>query len=122
MTIDHKKTFESALWRTATERTLDAARRPAIRAIVARTGNSEQKVAAFLDSREGTALLAYALGVAIPQIPQLASPKWLRLSRELRVLGAKQLTDLAAEQFVDPLIKALEEVAGELPELPSAES
>lgn len=109
---------KSAVVRTSTRKLVQAVKKPLVAVLMARADKeTANKVGAFLNTREGEALLAGVLGLAQLIIPRLNTPTFTTLGEELRTSSLTFLTDLAADSLVDPLIDAFSEASKDLTNL-----
>jgi hypothetical protein len=102
-----------AAWRVAGGQLVKLAREPLVAALSRQLGPGDQalqaKLAAFLQTELGTAVLASLLSLglsALPQMPGLG-PAPERLARELRVRAMADAGDVAADVVLGPLRQVL---------------
>lgn len=105
------KTLQSdataAAWRTAGSQFVKLAREPLVGLLSRHLGPDDPafraRVAAFLETEIGTALLASLLSAGLAALPAVAGEVPQRLSRELRVRAMADAGDVVAEVLIGPL-------------------
>lgn len=96
-----------AAWRTAGSQFVKLARDPLV-ALISRhlapgDDSMRMKIAMFLQTEVGAALLASVLSIGLSAVPANAGPAPARLARELRVKAMADVGDLVAEVIMGPL-------------------
>lgn len=107
------KTLETdatdAAWRLAGSQFLKLAREPIIAFLARNLGEGENdasirgKIAAFLDTDIGEALMASLLSMGLSMLPQTTGDVPKRLARELRVRAMSEAGDVIADVLMGPL-------------------
>jgi hypothetical protein len=96
-----------AAWRTAGSQFVKLAREPLVGVLSRHLGPDDPsfraRVAAFLETEIGTALLASMLSAGLAAMPAVAGDVPQRLSRELRVRAMADAGDVVAEVLMGPL-------------------
>ncbi|MFO0659532.1 MAG: hypothetical protein U0165_06850 [Polyangiaceae bacterium] len=96
-----------AAWRTAGSQLVKLARDPLVGLISRHLAPGDEsirmKIALFLQTEVGTALLASVLSLGLSAMPNNAGPAPARLARELRVKAMADVGDLIAEVLMGPL-------------------
>lgn len=110
-----------AAWRTAGSQFVKLTRDP-LAAILARHLGPEDeavrnKIASFLQTEMGTAMLSAMLSVGLSALPGSAGDVPQRLARELRVRSMADAGDLAAELLMGPLRELMATTLRGMPEL-----
>jgi hypothetical protein len=100
-----------AAWRTAASQFVKAAREPLVGLLGRHLGPNDEalraKIAAFLTTELGGALLSGALSAALSALPEAAGPVPARLARELRVRALADAGDVMADVVMGPLRQVL---------------
>jgi hypothetical protein len=105
------KTLEAdatdAAWRTAGSQFIKLTREPLVallsRHLAPEDASLRARLAAFLETEIGTALLASVLSLGLSALPRGAGDVPERLARELRVRALADVGDLVAEVLMGPL-------------------
>lgn len=96
-----------AAWRTAGNQLIKLTREPLVGALSRHLGPEDeslrQKIAAFLTTEAGTAMLAGLLSVGLSALPATMGDSTQRLARELRVKAMADMGDLLADVVMGPL-------------------
>jgi hypothetical protein len=113
-----------AAWRVAAKQAAKSVKAPVVAALQ-RTTLPTGVVGFFvsqLDTNNGEAVLAFALGTVMGYVPQLGSdPKFIRLARELRVLGMDRFLSKVADVMLNPFREQLVDIVKAIPfETPTA--
>jgi hypothetical protein len=102
-----------ALWRVAAKQAVKSAKTPIVAFLEQQRFSSSlvQVFASQLDTDNGEAALAFVLGSLIPYIPRFGSDvKFIRLAKELRILGMENLLSKVADVVLNPLRDQLVEI------------
>jgi hypothetical protein len=121
-----KSDATDAVWRTAARQTVRSAKTPLV-ALLGRQALPPGVVGFLvsqLDTDNGEALLAFVLGTALTYVPQFGTdPKFVRLARELRILGMDNFISKVADVMLNPvreqLVDILKAVPLEMPNVPA---
>lgn len=105
------KTLQSdateAAWRTAGNQLVKLTREPLVGLLSRHLGPDDEsmrkKIADFLATEAGTALLAGMLSIGLSAMPTTTSDAPQRLARELRVKAMADMSDLVADVVMGPL-------------------
>ncbi|MCS6899886.1 MAG: hypothetical protein RMJ98_09450 [Myxococcales bacterium] len=105
------KTLQSdateAAWRTAGNQLVKLTREPLVGLLSRHLGPDDEsmrkKIADFLSTEVGTALLAGMLSIGLSAMPTTAGDAPQRLARELRVKAMADIGDLVADVLMGPL-------------------
>lgn len=96
-----------AAWRTAGSQFLKLTREPLVGLLSRHLGPNDEalrgRIAGFLETELGTALLAGMLSAALSALPRTAGPVPERLARELRVRAMADTADTVADVLMGPL-------------------
>lgn len=113
-----KEDTVDAAWRTAAKQTVKSAKVP-LGAFLCRQKLPKGVVgflASQLSTESGEAVLALVLGTGLTYVPQFGcDPKFVRLSKELRVLGMEVFTSKVADVVLNPMREYLADLIGGLP-------
>jgi hypothetical protein len=117
-----------AAWRTAASQFVKLTREPLVALLSRHLGPEDasvrNKIAAFLETEVGTALLTSVLSVGLSAMPGSTGEAPVRLARELRVKAMTDMGDVVADVLMGPLRQVmsiyLQDMPANLPELPSA--
>jgi hypothetical protein len=100
-----------AAWRTAASQFVKLAREPLVGLLTRHLAPGDDvmraKVAAFLTTELGGALLSVALSAALSALPESAGPVPSKLARELRVRALADAGDVLADVVMGPLRQVL---------------
>jgi hypothetical protein len=107
-----------AAWRVAAKQAAKSVKAPVVAALQRTT--LPTGVVGFavsqLDTANGEAVLAFVLGTVMGYVPQLGTdPKFIRLARELRVLGMDRFLSKVADVMLNPLREQLVEIVKAIP-------
>src|ERR1019366_7703315 len=107
-----------AAWRVAAKQAAKSVKAPVVAALqrtTLPTGGIGFFVSQF-DTDNGEAVLAFVLGTVMGYVPQLGTdPKFIRLARELRVLGMDRFLSKVADVMLNPLREQLVEIVKAIP-------
>jgi hypothetical protein len=96
-----------AAWRMAGSQFIKLAKEPIVALLSRHLGPDDEsmraKIAAFLDTELGTALLSSLLSVGLSALPLPPNDVSQRLSRELRIAGMARAGDAVADVLMGPL-------------------
>lgn len=96
-----------AAWRTAGSQFVKLAREPLVGLLSRHLGPNDEalrgRIAAFLETELGTAMLSAMLSAALGALPATAGEVPQRLSRELRVRAMADTADVLADVLMGPL-------------------
>jgi hypothetical protein len=117
-----------AAWRTAASQFVKLTREPLVALLSRHLGPEDasvrNKIAAFLETEVGTALLTSVLSVGLSAMPGSTGEAPVRLARELRVKAMTDMGDVVADVLMGPLRQVmsiyLQDMPANLPELPPA--
>jgi hypothetical protein len=100
-----------AAWRTAASQFLKLAREPLVGLLTRHLAPGDEalraRVAVFLTTELGSALLSGVLSAALSAMPEAAGPSASRLARELRVRALADAGDVLADVVLGPLRQVL---------------
>lgn len=103
---DSAEAIEAA-WRTAASQLLKTTREPLVALLSRHLGPDDPalrgRIAAFLETDIGTALLGSLLSVGLANLPGAVAPQAGRLAKELRVKAMTDMGDLTADLLMGPL-------------------
>lgn len=98
---------QEAAWRTAGSQFVKLAREPLVGLLTRHLAPGDEamrgKIAAFLETELGTALLASMLSATLSTLPQTTGDAPQRLARELRVKAMADAGDVLADVLMGPL-------------------
>lgn len=107
MTETVKTDATDAMWRTAGSQFVKLARDPLVGVLSRHLGPDDEalrgRIAAFLSTEVGTALLAGVLAAGLSAMPKSAGAVPERLARELRVKAMADMSDQLADVLMGPL-------------------
>jgi pyruvate/2-oxoglutarate dehydrogenase complex dihydrolipoamide acyltransferase (E2) component len=114
-----------AAWRTAASQLVKLTREPLVAVLSRHLGPDDEsmrkKIADFLSTEAGTALLTAVLSVGLSAIPgQGATETVQRLTRELRVKSMADMGDLVADLLMGPLRQVMSLYLQGVPVMPEA--
>lgn len=96
-----------AAWRTAGSQFIKLAREPLVALLSRHLGPDDEslraRIAAFLETELGTAMLTALLSVGLSSLPSTGSPVPEKLARELRIRSMADTADVVADVLVGPL-------------------
>lgn len=96
-----------AAWRTAASQFVKMTREPLVAVLSRHLGPEDEsmrkKIADFLNTEIGTALLTSVLSVGLAALPAAGNDAPQRLARELRVKAMTDMGDLTADVLMGPL-------------------
>jgi hypothetical protein len=105
-------------WRTAGAQLVKLAREPLVGLLSRHLGPGDEsmraRIAAFLETELGTAMLSSLLSVGLSVVPGVKGPVAERLSRELRVKAMAGATDALADVVMGPLRQVMGTYAKDL--------
>lgn len=114
-----KQDAGKAGYRVATTQLTNAAKK-AIVAVMQKQGGSSDNIntlSMFLDSEAGAALIAFALGAALPKIPQYGNnPHVEKIAEEFRIHSMTTVGNAVMNEVTQYLVPALSQVFSSLPE------
>jgi uncharacterized LabA/DUF88 family protein len=105
-------------WRTAAKQTVASTRVPLVAFLSSQRvpGMVTGLVSAALDTEYGSGALALAMGSALPLVPHFArDARFVRLAKELRVLGIETFLSNVVDQVLNPLRDQLAEIISGVP-------
>lgn len=112
-----KSDLHDAAWRTAAKQTLATARAPLTALLDAQ--KLPPGVVSFLlsqfETENGEAVLAMLLGTGLTYMPQCSDAKFVRLAKELRVLGMEHFVSKVANTMLKPFRDELMELLKGVP-------
>lgn len=122
------KTLQSdateAAWRTAGHQLVKLTREPLVGLLSRHLGPDDEsmrkKIADFLATEAGTALLAGMLSIGLSAMPTNAGDAPQRLARELRVKAMADMGDLVADVVMGPLRQVMAFYLQDMANMPSA--
>jgi hypothetical protein len=107
-----------AAWRVAAKQAAKSVKAPVVAALQ-RTTLPTGVIGFFVsqfDTDNGEAVLAFVLGTVMGYVPQLGTdPKFIRLARELRVLGMDRFLSKVADVMLNPLREQFVEIVKAIP-------
>ena len=96
-----------AAWRTAGSQFVKLAREPLVAILSRHLGPDDEslrgRIAAFMETEVGTAMLTALLSVGLSTLPTTGSPVPEKLARELRIRAMADTADVVADVLVGPL-------------------
>lgn len=118
-----KENATEAAWRTAATQLVKLTRDPLAAVIQRHLGPEDEsirkKIADFLTTEAGTAMLAGVLALGLSTLPQ--NERTAQLARQLRIKAMADMGDLAADVLMGPLRQVVSSyLQGDAPEAPAA--
>jgi len=118
-----KENATEAAWRTAASQLVKLTRDPLAAVIQRHLGPEDEsirkKIADFLTTEAGTAMLAGVLALGLSTLPQ--NERTAQLARQLRIKAMADMGDLAADVLMGPLRQVVSSyLQGDAPEAPAA--
>lgn len=107
-----------AAWRAAAKQAVKSAKVPLLAFLGAQKlpGSVLGFMGAFADTDNGEAVLAFVLGVGITYVPNFGTdPKFVRLAKELRVLGMESFMTKVMDVMLNPIRDQIVELVKSLP-------
>lgn len=100
-----------AAWRTAGSQFIKLAREPLVALLSRHLGPDDEalrgRIARFLETELGTAMLTALLSVGLSSLPSTGSPIPEKLARELRIRSMADTADVVADVIAEPLRKVM---------------
>lgn len=110
---------EAAAWRTAGSQFVKLARTPLVGLLSRHLAPGDEalrgRIAAFVETEVGTAMLTALLSVGLSTLPTTGSPVPEKLARELRVSAMADTADVAADLIMGPLRQVMALYLQDLP-------
>ena len=111
-----------AAWRTAGSQFVKLAREPLVGLLTRHLAPNDEafraRLAAFLETELGTALLASMLSATLSAMPQTTGEVPQKLARELRVRAMADAGDVMADVLMQPLLQVVKMYLQDVPSAP----